>query len=377
MMNLFSRFLRLGAIIGPLPNTLTNGTIADANQVMGDLNWIVSQVNANASAGAGTVTRNILLNGAMEISQRFVTTSQNIAGTKAYTVDRWQGSSGAASSGDFVQLSSIGLNQYQYALRAQRTAGNTATTTIQVAQSLETADSYQMQGQTVTLSFYARAGANYSAASNALVATLYTGTGTDQNVLTGYTGSAASVTQTLNLTNSWARYSVTGTIPTTATEVGVVFTMTPVGTAGAADYFDLTGVQLELSPSASSFDFRAFVETYYRCQRYYQKTFGYPTVPAQNTSNGNYLSTPATRAGAVNNVGPYTFYQVPMRQTPTATTFNPYAANAQARNVTQSADFSVTNLNAGIIAVRITGTTPVATAVGDELAVHFTLDAEL
>ena len=44
------RFFRLPVIIGSLPNTLTNGTTADATQVMADLNWIVNQVNANAAA---------------------------------------------------------------------------------------------------------------------------------------------------------------------------------------------------------------------------------------------------------------------------------------------------------------------------------------
>lgn len=36
------------AIVGTLPNILTNGTTADASQVMADLNFIVNQVNANA-----------------------------------------------------------------------------------------------------------------------------------------------------------------------------------------------------------------------------------------------------------------------------------------------------------------------------------------
>ena len=52
---MFARFLKLlrpALIIGTLPATLTNGTTADATQVMADLNWIVNQVNANAAAAA-------------------------------------------------------------------------------------------------------------------------------------------------------------------------------------------------------------------------------------------------------------------------------------------------------------------------------------
>lgn len=41
------------AIIGALPSTLTNGTTADATQVMADLNFIASQTNANAAGLAG------------------------------------------------------------------------------------------------------------------------------------------------------------------------------------------------------------------------------------------------------------------------------------------------------------------------------------
>lgn len=40
----------MSSIIGSLPYTLTNGTTADANAVMANLNYIVSQVNANVQA---------------------------------------------------------------------------------------------------------------------------------------------------------------------------------------------------------------------------------------------------------------------------------------------------------------------------------------
>lgn len=375
-MNVLRRFLALGVIVGPLPNNIVNGTVEDATQVMGNFNWIVSQVNANASAGSGTITRNILLNGAMDVSQRFVATTSTLAAVKGYTLDRWQGQSGVGSSAGFSQITGIGLNQFEHALRVQRTAGNTATTTIYLAQSLETIDTYQMQGQTITLSFWARAGANYSALLNLLQATITTGTGTDENVLIGYTGSSSIVTN-FNITNNWIRYQVSLSVPATATELGLVFTFNPSGTAGTNDYFDVTGVQIELSPSASNYDFRPFVETYQKCLRYYQKTFGYPFVPAQNTSNGNYVAFIATIAGATNNYSGTVLYPVAMRQTPTATLYNPYAANANIRNVTQSSDFTITNSGAGVLAIRPYGTAPVGTLVGDLCAVHYSLDAEL
>ncbi|KWN69146.1 tail fiber domain-containing protein [Burkholderia ubonensis] len=42
------------AIVGSLPVNLTNGTTADASQVMSDLNYIANQVNANAMPLSGS-----------------------------------------------------------------------------------------------------------------------------------------------------------------------------------------------------------------------------------------------------------------------------------------------------------------------------------
>ena len=47
------------AIIGALPVTLTNGTVADATQVMQDFSFIVSQTNTNAAALATTPQLNL------------------------------------------------------------------------------------------------------------------------------------------------------------------------------------------------------------------------------------------------------------------------------------------------------------------------------
>ena len=50
-------------IIFALPNTLTNGSVADATQVMADFNQIVNQVNANALALATVTTKGDLIVG--------------------------------------------------------------------------------------------------------------------------------------------------------------------------------------------------------------------------------------------------------------------------------------------------------------------------
>jgi hypothetical protein len=50
--------LNPAVIIGALPAQLTNGTTADATQVMADLNWIVNQVNGNAASLINTALIN-------------------------------------------------------------------------------------------------------------------------------------------------------------------------------------------------------------------------------------------------------------------------------------------------------------------------------
>ena len=42
----------MSGIVGNLPNILQNGTTGDATQVMADLNFIVSQVNASGLSAA-------------------------------------------------------------------------------------------------------------------------------------------------------------------------------------------------------------------------------------------------------------------------------------------------------------------------------------
>src|SRR5882672_3566707 len=122
------------AIIAPLPSVILPGTLEDANQVQENLDWIVSQVNANVPGGGGGGGKNLLYNGAMQVSQRYVATTKTLAAASGYTLDRWQGKSGAGGSAEFSQITHITNPQFQYACRVQRTVGNTSITPIQFAQ---------------------------------------------------------------------------------------------------------------------------------------------------------------------------------------------------------------------------------------------------
>jgi hypothetical protein len=230
---------------------------------------------------AGTVQANPVLNSAMQCWQRgtsFSFAASTTASSSTYTADRWQLATTGANQAVTISRQATGdttnLPFIQYALRFQRNSGQTGTGALQISQHIETINSIPYAGKTVTYSFYARAGANFSAAGGALDIFNMTGTGTDQNANTGaYTGAAAFTNTSATLTTTWQRFSYTSTLAATTTELSLNFKYTPVGTAGAADFFEITGVQLDIGSVA--LPFRTYAATIQgelaACQRYYYR----------------------------------------------------------------------------------------------------------
>jgi hypothetical protein len=214
-------------------------------------------------------TQNGVYNSAMNVWQRGTTSAST---ANIYTADRWQ--KGAATSftvsrqatGDTTNLPNI-----QYCARVQRTAGSAVGSINDFGQTLETIDAIKYAGQTITFSYYARRGANYSATSNYLSAYLSTGTGTDQSIMTGLTGQAYPITSNATLTTTWQRFQNTVTLSGSITEIALYFFSTPTGTAGAADYYEITGIQLELGSVATAYTpMNGTIQgELAACQRYY------------------------------------------------------------------------------------------------------------
>ena len=267
---------------------------------------------------------NPLINSAMQVAQRGTSISI-AASTSGYSLDRWYYSTGAnqastiarQATGDTTNLPSI-----QYAARIQRNSGQTGTGTIPFIQNMESVNSIPFAGKTVTFSFYARRGANFSgfgSFANSIYAYLISGTGTDQNQASGFTGQAIVAGVETALTTTWQRFTYTGTVASTATQLATVFQFVPTGTAGAADYYEITGVQIDIGSVA--LPFRTYAATIQgelaACQRYYYKTladiayadFGMSYNPSSTTASG------------------YVAFQVAMRSAPTALETNGTAAD--------------------------------------------------
>lgn len=122
-----------------------------------------------------------------------------------------------------------------------------------------------------------------------------------------------------------------------------------------------------------------FADTLRYSRRFFDKSFAYGTAPAQNVG----LTTGEQRwhaniAGAVSNFSPTILLTEPMLVAPSITLFNPSAANGQVRNVTDSADHSASSaINITERGFVITSTGVAGTAIGEQLAAHWTANARL
>jgi hypothetical protein len=263
--------------------------------------------------------KNTIINGGFDVWQRG--TASTAIGSGTFLADRWQavraGFAAGASQSRQATGDTTNLPNIQYCARVQRDSGNSSTAEIYLGQNFETVNSIPLAGKTVVFSFYARKGANYSAASDALRLRVASGTGTDQNFITGsYTGSTDLYNATAaTLTTTWARYSVSFTVGATATQIGFYFNHIPVGTAGANDYFEVTGAQLELGTTATDFakNGTTIQGELAACQRYYQRNTASATDNAISQTGLGLLTT-ATFV-------PVTF-KSQMRVTPTAIDFS-------------------------------------------------------
>ena len=325
-----------------------------------------------------------ILNSAMQVWQRGTTSADSVG--SPYTADRWQlGRSSIAGATTTRQVTgdTTNLPNIQYCARVQRNPGNATAYTIYFAQTLETINSIPFTAKTVTVSFYARKGANYSEASSYVNANLSYGTGTDQSVIaTGLTGQTTVISTNATLTTTWQRFTMTGTVSSTSTQLALYFSYTPAAVAaGAADYFEITGVQLELGSVATPFHTYAgtIQGELAACKRYFEKSFQLNDAPANGTTALVNTSGAFVGVSMNNAYSTYVPFQVEKRtSSPTITLYGNssgywgYTASSAAFTYTSTA-FSITNTGANNFSgsqVQVNNTFLVVTG-------HWTASAEL
>lgn len=236
--------------------------------------------NFSESAGILLGYRNVIINGSMLVFQRSLNAAVNST-TPAYSAaDRffaYQNGTAAVRTSRFAVSATVpGLSGFNSCLRWFRPLSDTTTGTAFLGQVVESVHSVPFEAGPATLSFYARAGDNFS--GTVLESMLITGAGADQdsvmlaaNAWTNYT---AAISARDVLTTNWQRYEYTTYIRPDITQLGILFDWTPTGTAGADDSVYITGIQLERSPQATAFEHRSFGTELQLCERYFEKSYG-------------------------------------------------------------------------------------------------------
>ncbi len=239
-------------------------------------------LNTAVNAIAGP---NYAINGGFDLSRK--ATSVALTNAVAYNaLDMWWAYMASSAAGTVSQVASPAAG-FAKAAKLQRTAASALTNALTLGQTLETLDATKMQGKTVSLSFNATAGANFSAAGGALICAIDTGTGTDQSSASQAAGTwtgQVSTTQSNAISTTPTRYSMTLSVPANATQVGYRFYFTPTGTAGADDSVTITGVRLRIGTVISDLDHRDLAQELAICQRCYRRI-------ASNVGNNAYVGT--------------------------------------------------------------------------------------
>jgi hypothetical protein len=196
--------------------------------------------------------------------------SAAVSSTPTYFADRFFAVGGASSAILMAKVAGTSIPGFASSLKLSRQSGNGNTAAINLGQVMETADAIRCQGQELTFSFWARAGANYS--GGPLAVQLFSGTGSNDTavdmVAGAWAGSAMPITATQTLSGTMTRYQFSGLVPLNATQLGVLLSYAPSGTAGADDSITLNGFQLEIGSLASPFEHRDVQVELEICQRY-------------------------------------------------------------------------------------------------------------
>lgn len=270
--------------------------------------------------------RNAIINGDFRINQRGWSSTSGSGGTISgtYGFDRWQ----LACSGGTETMSS-----QSFTVGSPAATGYESATFLRVTTSGQSASNdYCCPGQyiedvrtlansTVTVSFWAKASSGTPKVAVDLVQSFGTG-GSPSADVTNYAGQ-------VTLSTSWARYSVTYTLPningktigTTANTSYLRLLLwvsagsslnSRTGSIGIQNNtFDFWGVQVERGSVATPFEQRPIGTELALCQRYYEKSYSQATAPGTATTVGVYL-TMGTTDGA-NNAQQIVRFCVPKR----------------------------------------------------------------
>jgi hypothetical protein len=307
-----------------------------------------------ASTGVSQGFKNRIINGAMVIDQRNAGASISFAASpeRKYTVDRWsfvyfQNSKFTGQQNLNSITPPAGFSNY-FGLQTAATFTVGVTEVFSLSQIIEGFNAADLNwgtanAKTVTLSFWVRSsltgtfgGSFMNAATNRSYPYTYTISSAD-------TWEYKTVTVAGDTSGTWLTTNGAGIRVDFSLATGSVYSGTAGAWVGAERYsatgavtfgsatsqtFYITGVQLEVGSTATSFDYRPYGTELQLCQRYYaQSVYGVAASALYNQGYGVYLVGWNYSGGSW--VGGHTKLPVTMRTAPSCTIYTTNAGGAQ------------------------------------------------
>jgi hypothetical protein len=263
---------------------------ADAVSIDGNFSVTGSLDTASLNGGPLAGMRNRIINGNFAIGQRGTTFASSANNDDAYTLDRWYILSDGNDAIDVTRETSVVPTNQKYAIALDV---ETANKKFGIAQIIESDNCVGLTGGTVTLSFKAKVSSttkldNVKAAIVAWSGTADTVTsdiisawgaeGTNPTLIANAT--YENTPANLNVTTSYATYSLTASVDTASTTNIIVFIWSDVTDTTAGDFLYVTGVQLEPGAVATPFEQRPIGTELALCQRYFFSLDAQSTMPA-------------------------------------------------------------------------------------------------
>ena len=302
--------------------------------------------NSNGLSGnaIGPGFKNRIINGDMRIDQRNAGAAVTVNSVNdTYSVDRFLGA-GQSTDGVFtLQRSTTAPTGFTNSLVATVTTADASVGAAQyyfIAQKIEGFNVSDLgfgtaNAKTVTLSFWVRSsvtGTFSGALANGAYNRSYpfTYTISSANTFEYKTVTIAGDTTGTWLTDNGIGLRIYWNLGTGVDNTGTAGAWTGAGNIGADSTVAListlnatwyvTGVQLEVGPSATSFDYRPFGTELSLCQRYYEKSYNQSVVPgtASNDSGSQHEYNGAT---VTTGGGPIRF-TITKRDAPTITSYS-------------------------------------------------------
>ena len=274
---------------------ITSAKIVDGTIVNADINASAAIAGTKLSGITFPLAfKNGIINGDFSIAQRGTSFTSSANNDDVYTLDRWYILSDGNDAIDVTQeTTTVPTNQ----LTAIALDVETANKKFGIAQIIEQKNCVGLIGNTVTLSFKAKVSATTKLDNVKCAIVAWSGTadtvtsdiisawgveGTNPTLIANAT--YENTPANLNVTTSYATYSVSAAVDTSSTKNIIVFIWSDVTDTTAGDFLYITDVQLEKGSAASDFEFLPIDVSLGRCERYFQTTgFGNIAIAESGT----------------------------------------------------------------------------------------------